>query len=109
MEDADCITAARREALEEAGLQLRSLERIATVWTMPGISTERMTLYLAAYGLEDRIAEGGGVSAEHENISVVEIGLGDLAKLMDAGELVDMKTLALTQALKMRYPELFVQ
>ena len=109
MEDADCITAARREALEEAGLQLRSLERIATVWTMPGISTERMTLYLAAYGLEDRIAEGGGVSTEHENISVVEIGLGDLAKLMDAGELVDMKTLALTQALKMRYPELFVQ
>jgi hypothetical protein len=49
------------------------------------------------------------VATEHENISVVEIGLGDLAKLMDAGELVDMKTLALTQALKMRHPELFVQ
>lgn len=65
---------------------VRSLERIATVWTMLGISSERMTLYLAAYGLADRIAEGGGVATEHENISVVEIGLGDLAKLMDGYE-----------------------
>ena len=40
---ADSITAEKREAFEEAGLQLRSLECIATVWTTPGISTERMT------------------------------------------------------------------
>jgi 8-oxo-dGTP pyrophosphatase MutT (NUDIX family) len=41
-EDADSITTARREALEEAGLHLHSLECVATVWTMP-VSTERMT------------------------------------------------------------------
>jgi nudix-type nucleoside diphosphatase (YffH/AdpP family) len=109
VEDADCKTAARREALEEAGLRLRTLERIATVWTMPGISTERMTLYLAVYEPADRIAAGGGVASEHENITVIEIALADLAMLMDAGELVDMKTLTLTQALKIRHPELFVQ
>jgi nudix-type nucleoside diphosphatase (YffH/AdpP family) len=107
VEDADCVTAARREALEEAGLHLRSLECVATVWTMPGISTERMTLYLAVYRRVDRIAEGGGVTAEHENISVIEIELCKLAELMDAGELMDMKTLVLAQALKMRHPELF--
>ncbi len=101
------VTAARREALEEAGLNLRSLERIGTVWTMPGISTERMTLYLAAYRRTDRITEGGGLASEHENISVVEIKLDKLAELMDSGELVDMKTLVLSQALKMRHPELF--
>ena len=104
---ADSITAAKREAPDEAGLQLRSLECIATVWTMPGISTERMTLYLAAYRPTDRITRGGGVATEHENISVVEIELGKLAELMDAGEVGDMKTLALAQALKMRRPELF--
>jgi 8-oxo-dGTP pyrophosphatase MutT (NUDIX family) len=104
---ADSIAAAKREALEEAGLQLRSLECIATVWTMPGISTERMTLYLAAHRPTDRITRGGGVATEHENISVVEIELGKLAELMDAGEVGDMKTLALAQALKMRCPELF--
>jgi nudix-type nucleoside diphosphatase (YffH/AdpP family) len=106
-EDADSVTTARREALEEAGLHLHALECVATVWTMPGISTERMTLYLAAYRHTDRITEGGGVATEHENITVVEIELGKLAELMDAGELVDMKTLVLAQALKMRHPELF--
>jgi nudix-type nucleoside diphosphatase (YffH/AdpP family) len=72
-EDADSITTARREALEEAGLHLRSLECVATVWTMPGISTERMTLYPAAYRATDRITAGGGVATEHENVTVVEI------------------------------------
>jgi len=74
---------------------------------MPGISTERMTLYLAAYRRTDRITAGGGVATEHENITVVEIELGKLAELMDAGELMDMKTLVLAEALKMRHPELF--
>jgi len=53
--------------------------------------------------------KGGGLATEHEDISVVEIELGKLAALMEAGELVDMKTLVLTQALKLRHPELFVQ
>src|SRR5262245_35600186 len=43
---ADC---ARRETLEEAGLRIEALEYVTTAWTMPGISTERMALYLAPY------------------------------------------------------------
>jgi hypothetical protein len=66
-----------------------------------------MTLYLAAHRPTDRITRGGGVATEHENISVVEIELGKLAELMDAGEVGDMNTLVLAQALKMRHPELF--
>ncbi len=108
VDDSDSAASARREALEEAGLHLRSLERIGVVWTMPGVSTERMTLYLAAYGPSDRIAQGGGVATEHEDITVIEIELSALAALMESGELIDMKTLALTQALKLRRPELFV-
>jgi nudix-type nucleoside diphosphatase (YffH/AdpP family) len=107
MESEDAAADARREALEEAGLELRDLERVATAWSMPGISTERMTLYLAAYRLGDRIADGGGVAHEDENIRVVEMSLDALAGLMEAGELVDMKTLALTQALRLRRPQLF--
>jgi nudix-type nucleoside diphosphatase (YffH/AdpP family) len=107
MEDEDSIRAARREALEEVGLRLRDLEYVATVWSMPGISTERMTLFLAAYVPADRITAGGGVAAEQENITVVEIELGKLAGLMDSGEVADMKTLVLVQALKIRRPELF--
>ncbi len=99
--------AARREALEEAGLQLSELEFVATTWSMPGLSTETFSLFLARYALADRVSEGGGLAAEDENIRVVEMSLKDFGALMAAGDLVDMKTLALAQALQLRYPELF--
>jgi nudix-type nucleoside diphosphatase (YffH/AdpP family) len=107
VEDADAQTAARREALEEAGLDLHALEHVATTWTMPGLSTEQMTLYLAPYRLADRVDKGGGVAAEHEDISVVEMPLARLDAMMRSGELADMKTLVLAQALKLRRPDLF--
>ena len=106
-EDTDPQVTARREAMEEAGLVLGALEHIATVSTMPGISTERMTLYLAPYGAMDRVGRGGGLASEHENITVVEMPIVDLDALMNSGRLVDLKTLALAQALKLRYAALF--
>jgi nudix-type nucleoside diphosphatase (YffH/AdpP family) len=105
--DADAAATAKREAMEEAGLRLESLQLVATAWTMPGISTERMTLYLAAYGREDRIHQGGGIAAAHENTVVEEIALARLAEMMKAGEIADMKTLVLIQALMLRKPDLF--
>jgi nudix-type nucleoside diphosphatase (YffH/AdpP family) len=107
IEDEAPLVAAQRESMEEAGVRLDALERVAVAWSMPGVSTERMTLYLAAYAPADRLGAGGGVDAEDENIRVVEMSLRALADLMDAGDLVDLKTLALTQALRLRRPELF--
>jgi nudix-type nucleoside diphosphatase (YffH/AdpP family) len=100
----DC---ARREALEEAGLRLGALEPVATAWTMPGISTERMSLYLAPYAAADRVAEGGGVAGEHENITVIEMPLADLAAMAARGDVTDLKTLTLLLMLKDRRPDLF--
>ncbi|HEY5047082.1 MAG TPA: NUDIX hydrolase [Rhizomicrobium sp.] len=54
-ENEDPQATAVREAFEEAGLKLGSLDCIGTAWTMPGISTERMSLYLARYTLTDRV------------------------------------------------------
>jgi nudix-type nucleoside diphosphatase (YffH/AdpP family) len=99
--------AAQREAMEEAGLRLASLERITTAWTMPGISTERMELFLAEYGAADRVTAGGGLAHEHEEIEVIEMPVRDLAALIDGGHAIDMKLLALTQTLRLRRPELF--
>lgn len=56
---------AKREALEETGLRLGAVSHVATVWTSPGITTERMGLFLAEYGAGDRVAEGGGIAEEH--------------------------------------------
>lgn len=107
IDEGDSAVAARREALEEAGLQLGVLEYVATVWTMPGISTEKLTLYLAPYSVADRVTAGGGLDSEDENIRVVEMRAADFAAVMAAGDLVDMKTLVLAQALLLRHPELY--
>jgi nudix-type nucleoside diphosphatase (YffH/AdpP family) len=108
LEGDDPAACARREAMEETGLKLGAVEPVATAWSMPGISTERMALFLAPYGAADRIGPGGGLKSEHEDIEVVEIALRELARMADDGTLVDMKALVLVQTLRLRRPELFV-
>jgi nudix-type nucleoside diphosphatase (YffH/AdpP family) len=101
--------AARREALEETGVQLAALEPVGCLWTMPGLSTERMHLYLAPYSRGDRVGQGGGAHGEHENITVLELPLRELAAMADGGVLTDMKTFALLQTMRLKRPELFVK
>ena len=98
---------ARREVLEETGIRLGALDFVGATYSCAGISTERIHLYLAAYGASDRVASGGGAEGEHENIKVVEMPLADLAGLADRGALTDLKTLTLVLALRVRHPELF--
>jgi hypothetical protein len=93
--------------LEEVGLTLAVLEPVAAVWTMPGISTELMHLFLASYGPGDRIGAGGGVAGQHEAITVAETALTELAAMADRGELTDLKTFTLVQTLRLRRPGLF--
>ena len=107
LDDDDPQTAARREVMEETGLRLGALEFVASAYAMPGISTEKIDLFLAAYGGGDRIAEGGGVAEEHEAITVLEMPLAELWAMVEAGGIEDLKTLALIQALRIRRPELF--
>jgi nudix-type nucleoside diphosphatase (YffH/AdpP family) len=97
----------RRESLEEAGLRLAAVEHVGRMWTTPGVSTERMDLYLAAYSSADRVGDGGGLAEDHENITVVEMSLAELARAADAGTLADMKLFALVQTLRLKRPELF--
>ncbi|MBV9221320.1 MAG: NUDIX hydrolase [Methylobacteriaceae bacterium] len=99
---------ARREALEETGLELGELELVARIYSSPGISTERIHLFLAAFSPTQRLHQGGGLASEHEDLTVIELGLRDLADMTDRGEIVDMKTLALVMALRVRHPDLFV-
>jgi len=100
-------TAAAREAIEETGLRLRVLDCVATLWTMPGISTEQMDLFLARYAEADRVASGGGHPSETEDITVIEMSLPELAAMADDGRIEDMKTFALIQTLRLREPRLF--
>jgi nudix-type nucleoside diphosphatase (YffH/AdpP family) len=74
----DAESCARRELMEECGLTALTMERIATLWTIPGISTERVTYFLAEVD-GSRRAAGGGLDDEHEFITVVEMPLAELA------------------------------
>ena len=106
--DEDPAACARREAMEEVGVHLEALEEAGHTWSMCGVSTERMHLFLAPYTLAQRTADGGGLAEEHENIIVVEVPLAELRDRADRNALEDMKTLCLVQTLRLRRPELFV-
>lgn len=108
-DDGDAEACARREAMEEAGVRLGTLEMVATCWSMLAVSTERLVLYLAPYRPADRVASGGGLAHENEDIDVDvdEISLATLADHVRTASTVDMKLLALVQALQIRRPDLF--
>jgi len=108
IEAEDEAATVRREAWEEIGLRLGELEFVAHVWPSPGVSAERVGLFLASYAPADRVGPGGGVAGEHEGVTVIERSLAALAADAEAGRIVDLKLLALILTLRTRRPELFV-
>ena len=107
VEDEDPEDTARREALEEVGVGLDRLEHVGSPFSTPGISSERIDLFLAAYSAQDRVADGGGVEGEREDITVMEVPLAQLWDWVAQRRIEDLKTLALVLALRVRRPDLF--
>jgi nudix-type nucleoside diphosphatase (YffH/AdpP family) len=102
---ADC---ARRELVEETGLEATVLESAGVIWMSPGTTTERIDLFLAPYDDAQRIGAGGGLESENENITVLETPLLELWTVCEDAEVPsDAKTRVLVQALRQRCPELF--
>jgi nudix-type nucleoside diphosphatase (YffH/AdpP family) len=107
IEDGSPEECVRREALEEGGLKLTRLEHVGKIWPTPSTSTERVDLYLAPYGPEDRVSGGGGLPEEEEHVRVMETPISELWERVEEGAFRDGKTLILLQALRIRRPELF--
>jgi nudix-type nucleoside diphosphatase (YffH/AdpP family) len=97
----------RREAMEEAGVRLGTLDHLGQLWTIPAIATERLDYYLADYADADRIASGGGLAEEQENITVHELPLAELWARYESGRLRDAKLVTLLLALRVKRPEVF--
>jgi ADP-ribose pyrophosphatase len=85
--------ALRREILEEAGYQTASIEPIATFYVSPGGTSERIALFYAEVTSADKIASGGGLLEENEDIESVWYSPEELAQAVRAGEIQDAKTL----------------
>ena len=107
VENEDPEETAIREAMEECGVALRRLEPVGSPFATPGVSSERIDLFLAAYSAADRTAAGGGVDGENEHIAVEEVPLSLLWTWVEQRKIEDLKSLALILALRVRRPELF--
>lgn len=74
----------RREAMEEAGLDVNELIPISHYLSSPGSSTEEVFLYAA---ITDLSSAGGyhGLEEENEDIRVIKLGAEEAIKLFDTG------------------------
>ena len=77
---------ARRECLEEAGLELRALEPISSHYCTPGYSTEYFHLFLGLCDLPAETVGQGGLASEHEDIRTHIIGFERAMALLASGE-----------------------
>lgn len=80
--------AARREAVEEAGLTLGALLPIASYYPTPGAKIEFLYSFIALTELPDGTAIIGGAEAEAEDIKGHLMGFDDFAALVARGEAV---------------------
>lgn len=83
----DC---ARREAGEEAAMTVTTMEKLGTVFSAPGYSSEELQVFFA------EASEGGGgcTPDEDENIERVFLSEDEIDGMVSKGSIDDAKTLA---------------
>lgn len=93
----DPASCAKREAMEELGVRVHNLRHISDCFASPGAFSERLSLFIAEYSPEDRVAQGGGLASEHEDIEVLEMPLREAHAKISSGDILDAKTIILLQ------------
>ena len=83
----------RAEAREEAGFEVAEIEPLGAFYLTPGGSSERIFLYYAAVDDTMRVAAGGGLDDEGEDIEVVVLPEEEVWRALDVGDIADAKTL----------------
>jgi nudix-type nucleoside diphosphatase (YffH/AdpP family) len=94
----DCI---RRETEEETGYKVSDVRKIFEAYMSPGSVTEILYFFIAEYSKEMKVAAGGGVEHEEENIEVLEIRFEKAMEMVQTGEIKDAKTIMLLQYLRL--------
>jgi GDP-mannose pyrophosphatase NudK len=85
---------ARREAIEETGVEAQDFTHAFDAYMSPGGVTERIACFTARYTPQDRKHAGGGVDAD-EHIEIVEMAFDEALAMIARGEILDAKTIAL--------------
>jgi nudix-type nucleoside diphosphatase (YffH/AdpP family) len=97
----DPETAIAKEAEEELGYHLQRPRLVFAPYMSPGSVSERLYHFVAEYGPEDRISQGGGAAHEGEDIEVLELGIDEALKMVDEGKIIDGKTILLLQYVRL--------
>ena len=93
----DAEEAARREAMEEVGMRLDAIEKVAEMYGSPGGMSEKITVFYAEGILE---ARGGGLDGE--DVETVQMSTDEAFEMLGRGEIRDAKTLIALQWLALR-------
>ena len=81
--------AARREALEEAGLEIGEMFPVAEAYCSPGNSSEFYYIYVGFADLPDTVTGTGGLAEEEEDIRSHVLAFDDLMQMCDQLQLAN--------------------
>ena len=96
LEGADPLTRVIEETQEETGIKLSGPpRRLFECYMSPGSFAERLTFFVAPYVPGDRVDAGGGLVEEGEDIEVIETTLSAALAMVEAGTIIDAKTILL--------------
>jgi len=86
--------AAKREVEEETGYRIQEhhLKFLFSCFVSPGYSSERFLLYYAQVTDPDKIAKGGGLPSENEQIELVEMDIAEFNENIKKAQFKDAKT-----------------
>lgn len=95
LDDDDPVTAIRREASEETGVEIGELEHVYDVYMSPGSVTERIHFYAAPYDSAARAGDRGGLAEEGEDIELLDLDIDEALAMIRDGRIQDAKTIML--------------
>ena len=95
----ECI---RRETEEETGYKISAVKKVYEAYMSPGSVTEILYFFVAEYSADMKIADGGGLEQEQEDIEVLELPIGQAMQMIGTGEIKDAKTILLLQYIKLQ-------
>lgn len=96
---------AKRECLEEAGVEVSNLTEITTFYSSPGGCSERVTLF---YAEADSTKAGGihGLEEEHEDIKVKVVAYNEAVQQLESGVINSATPIIALQWLQLHHQQL---
>ena len=91
------LSCIQRECIEEAGYQIETFHSMGWFYASPGITNERVHLFIGLCTSRCKKFSGGGLSKENEDLQLIEMPRAEAAEKLKADYFKDGKTLLALQ------------